>query len=153
MCENNIYVFNTMLALQVSILVLFLSLLSGCATPESAIYKLYPGPNKPDSGIATLELYNASGAVIDGLRVNHGDYAKVHLLPGKHHVSWTSVHGVSVLIEPSGFAQKESQHLIDMEEGHTYRLRSDRTTGPGYVIYHWIEDITTGSVIAGAEKP
>jgi len=136
-----------MLAFQVNILVLFLVLLSGCATPESVVYKLYPGPNRPDSGVATLELYNASSAVIDGFRVSRGDYSKVHLLPGKHYVTWTSVHGVSVLVEPSGFAQGGSQHLITMEEGHTYRLRSSRTTGPGYVIDHWIEDRTKGSVI------
>ena len=132
---------------------LIIILLTGCATHESVAYKLYPGLNKPDSGIATLELFNASSAVIDGHHVKHGDYDTVKLLPGNYHIKWTSVHGVSVLIEPSGFAQRESQYDVILEEGHTYRLRSDRTTGPGYRIYHWIEDKTTGSVVAGNEKP
>jgi hypothetical protein len=127
--------------------------LSGCATHDGTVYKLYPGQGKPQSEVATLELFNASSAVIDGLHVSHGDYAKVHLLPGLHHIKWTSVHGVSVLIEPSGFAQQDSQSDIILEAGHTYRLRSDRTTGPGYSIYHWIEDITTDNVIAGHKKP
>jgi hypothetical protein len=135
------------------IIIIFSMLLSGCATPTSAVYKLYPGPTKSQSEIATLELYNASSVVIDGLNVSHGDYAVVHLLPGDHHLTWTSVHGVSVLIEPSMFAHKDSQHEITLEEGHTYRLRSDRTTGHGYRIYNWIEDITSGSVIAGTKKP
>jgi len=135
------------------ILIIFALLLSGCATPTSAVYKLYPGPNKSQSEIAILELHNASSVVIDGLAVSHRDYAVVHLLPGEHQLLWTSVHGVSVLIEPSMFAHQESQHEITFEEGHTYRLRSDRTTGHGYSIYNWIEDITSGSVIAGTKKP
>lgn len=127
--------------------------LSGCATHDGMAYKLYPGQVKPKSEVATLELFNASSAVIDGLHVSHGDYAKVHLLPGRHHVEWTSDHVVSVLIESSGFAQQESQNDVLFEAGHIYRLRSDRTTGPGYSIYHWIEDITTDSVVAGHKKP
>ena len=141
-----------MLASRVHIL-LFIFLLTGCASHGSVTYKLYPGPKRPESKISTLELYNASIAVIDGLQVKYSDYDKIQLLPGSHHIKWTSVHGVSVLIEPSGFAQKESQYDVTLEEGHTYRLRSDRTTGPGYSIYHWIEDITTDSVIAGTKKP
>jgi FlaA1/EpsC-like NDP-sugar epimerase len=128
-------------------------MLSGCATTTSAVYKLYPGENKPKSEIVILELYDASNVVIDGLNVSHGDYTAVHLLPGSHHLTWTSVHGVSVMIEPSMYAHKDSKHEITLEKGHTYRLRSDRTTGPGYRIYNWIEDITSGSIVAGEKKP
>ena len=151
MCKR-VDVHSAMLASRVNILLLLL-LLTGCATHESVTYKLYPGPNKQDSGIATLELYNASSAVIDGHHVNYGDYNTVKLLPGNHRIKWTSEHVVSVLIEPSGFAQRESQYEVILEEGHIYQLRSDRTTGPGYRIYHWVEDKTTGSVIAGTAKP
>ena len=125
----------------------------GCGTPTTATYKLYPGPPQQDSEIAILELYNASSIVVDGMHVSHGDYASVQLKPGEHKIKWTSVHGVSVLIEPSGWAQEQSTHTVTLKKGHTYRLRSDRTTGPGYVIYHWVEDASTGEVVSGKKKP
>jgi hypothetical protein len=127
--------------------------LCGCATPTTAVYKLYPGPVKPDSEISTLHLHNASNATIDGISVSRRDYSIIQLSPGEHQVRWTSVHGVSVLIERSGFAEKKSAHKVDLKRGHNYRLRSDRTTGHGYIIYHWIEDVDTGEVVAGTEKP
>jgi hypothetical protein len=134
-------------------LALIFSCLLGCGTPTTATYKLYPGPTRPVSEIAILELYNASSIVVDGMRVSHGDYSSVHLSPGGHNIQWTSVHGVSVLVESSGFAQGQSSHIVTLEKGHRYRLRSDRTTGHGYVIYHWIEDTDTGEVLGGHKKP
>lgn len=133
---------NTILAIKVSVIVIFLSLLSSCVTPESAIYKLYPGPEVPESGIATLDIYDAGSAVIDGHRVDYKDYDKVQLLPGNHNIRWTSK-----------FVLKESQYDVILEGGHTYRLRSDTAPGARLRIYIWIEDITSGNVIAGTKKP
>lgn len=129
------------------------TLVAGCSSAPTAVYKLYPGPPLPSDQIAHLELHEADSAVIDGLSVNRSDYRVVSLLPGLHRVRLKSEHMVSVLIEPSGWAGQASEHSVLLEAGHTYRLRSDRTTGHGYRIFHWIEDVASGDVVAGKKKP
>jgi len=128
--------------------------IGGCATyQETEAYKLYSGPIRSSTEISILQLYDASKAVIDGMSVSHSDYTEVHLSPGVHNITWTSVHGMSVLVEASGFALKHSEQNPILLKGRIYRLRSARTTGHEYTIYNWIEDLATGEVIAGTAKP
>ena len=44
--------------------------LRGCARTDDIVYKLYPGPERPDTEIVTLQLGSASEVIIDGLKVD-----------------------------------------------------------------------------------
>ena len=101
----------------------------------------------------TLQLGSASEVIIDSMKVDHSDYGTVVMLPGPHEIRWNTWFGVSVLVEPSGFATRKAGHVVDLKAGHTYILKADRTTGHGYRTYLWIEDTSTGEVIAGTKKP
>lgn len=130
-----------------------LGLLWSCASTDDIVYKLYPGPERPATEIVTLKLGNASEVIIDGMKVDRSDYGSVTLLPGRHLIRWNTWFGVSVLVEPSGFATRTAGHGVELKAGHVYILKADRTTGHGYRTYLWIEDADSGEVIAGTKKP
>ena len=130
-----------------------LGLLCGCTSTDHIVYKLYPGAERPDTEIVTLRLGSASEVIIDGRKVDRSDYGTVTLLPGPHKIRWDTWFGVSVLVEPSGFATRTAGHGVELKAGHAYVLKADRTTGHGYRTYLWIEDADSGEVIAGTKKP
>lgn len=130
-----------------------LGLLWSCASTKDIVYKLYPGPERPDTELVTLYLGDATEVVIDGMKVSQSDYGTVKLLPGPHEIQWKSWFGVSVLIEPSGYAIRESEDTVEFKAGQAYILKADRTTGYGYRTFLWIEDVGSGKVIAGTKKP
>jgi hypothetical protein len=127
--------------------------LFACVTAAHESYKLYPGPARPLSEIAVVRLADASVAEFDGREAMAGDWFAVHLLPGLHTIRWQGLFGVSVMIEPSGFATGQDSADVKLEAGHVYALRAARTVGSGYEMYFWILDETTGEVIAGVPKP
>lgn len=130
-------------------------LLFACASaPETPLaYKLYPGPVRPATDLAIVQLGDVQYAIFDGRATSLADWTEVHLLPGRHNVELQAVFGVSVMIEPSGFGTGGIRVDAVLEAGHIYVLRADRTTGPGYRMYLWIEDRATGQVVAGERKP
>ena len=128
-------------------------LLVACAALPETPYKLYPGPVQPDSDIAIVRLGDAGAAKFDGRIAARGDWSEVLLLPGEHLIEWQTEFGVSVLVEPSGFATGGNEAKVMLVAGHVYTLRADRTTGPGYRMFFWIRDDTTQQVIAGTPKP
>lgn len=130
-----------------------LGLLWACASTDHIVYKLYPGPELPDTEIVTLHLGDATEAIVDGFAVRHGDYGMVKLLPGTHEIQWKAWFAVSVLVDASGFATRKSGHIVELQPGHAYILKADRTTGRGYQTYLWIADVDSGEVIAGTKKP
>jgi hypothetical protein len=125
-----------------------------CATtlPEAS-YKLYPGPARPDSDIVIVRLGDAGAAEFDGRVAVRSDWSEVRTLPGEHTIRWQTEFGVSVLVEPSGFATGGNEARVVLAAGHVYTLRAARTTGPGYRMYFWIRDDTTQQVVAGEPKP
>jgi hypothetical protein len=129
--------------------------LAGCAarSSETFAYKRYPGPLRPASELAIVRLGDAQAVEIDGRTVLHADWTEVHLLPGTHDIRWQTEFGVSVTIEPSGFATGVKETRVELAAGQVYVLRSDRTTGPGYRMYFWIEEAVGGRVVAGKPKP
>lgn len=130
-------------------------LMSACGSYRSDhVYKLYPGPELPDSDVATLKFGNLVYVVeIDGLRVSAADYGAVKLLPGVHSIQWEATFVVSVMVNASGFDRAEVDNVALLSAGHKYILEADRTTGHGYRMYLWIEDAETGEVVAGVRKP
>ncbi len=133
---------------------------ASCATPPTAVYQGYLGTPRSPAELSVVHLGDADRVRIDDLRPGYpdlhlwrGDFAAVQLLPGEYLIEWSHVFGVSVLIDPSGFAGYERRHTVALEAGHAYRLRADRTTGPGYRVFFWIEDEASGQVIAGQRKP
>ena len=131
------------------------ALLATCASGprETHAYKLYPGPTRPAAELAIVRMGDAGRAEFDGRAASSRDWTEVHLLPGEHKIRWQSEFGVSVMIEPSGFATGGNAARVTLAAGHIYSLRADRTTGRGYRIYLWIRDETTRETIAGEPKP
>jgi len=130
-------------------------LLAACATGPEPVhsYKLYTGPVRPLAELAVVQLGDAYDTEFNGRPVSRRDWSEVHLLPGEHTIRWQAEFGVSVMIEPSGFASRGREAGVQLEAGKVYRLRADRTTGPGYRTYLWIQEASTGAVVAGTRKP
>jgi len=147
--------FRYKLVVRCVITVAIIVLVSACGSYRSDhVYKLYPGPELPDSDVATLKFGNGVYVVeIDGLRVSATDYGEVKLLSGVHTIRWEATFMVSVMVNSSGFDRAEIDNVAILSAGHTYTLEADRTTGHGYRMYLWIEDAKTGEVVAGVRKP
>jgi len=128
-------------------------LLAGCATTNDYVYKLYPGPELDDSELAIVRLDGVYQMKIDGMSFHWGDYATAKVLPGEHEIDFTAMFGVSVLVNSSGWDAAGTTAVTTLEAGHTYSAQSDRTTGYGYQMFVWLEDVDTGDIVAGSRKP
>jgi hypothetical protein len=117
-------------------------------------YKLYPGPVLDDSQLATLLLGDGVGVIlIDGLMFSAREYASAKLLPGNYHLNWGVHFGVSVLVDSSGQGEANIATAAQFNAGRTYIAKFERTHGPGYQTYLWLEDLDSGEVVAGVSKP
>ena len=133
---------------------IFVFVITSCGLTNHHVYKLYPGPVRPDSEVATLQFgTGVFGVIIDGMKINRSDYREIKLQPGEHVMHWEATFLVSVLIDADGYDQDETTNTVQLKAGHTYTLHKDRTTGHGYEMYLWMTDDTTGKVVAGEEKP
>ena len=90
---------------------------------------------------------------IDG--VNAGR-KRIHILPGSHTVSvsyWRKT-SVTLCVDPVGCAN--DYHTLDLsidfmaKAGHEYRIPAERRDERNWI---WVEDITTGKVVAGEKPP
>ncbi len=130
----------------------FLAFVVACA-PKPDRYVGYEGPSKQLSEVAVLRAVGASIWEIDGERFQHPDpdryYSEAHLLPGDYQVTAYRWFGVSVLIVPRGYIEVTRRFYLSMEPGHVYELHADRTTGPGFRVFFWVKDATTGAIVAG----
>ncbi len=133
---------------------LLLLILAGCAAAPKGVYRAFYGVEPAESDLVTLELGAAYEMIIDDrYYVSGRKYATVKLPAGTHRLRWSTWFGVSVMVEPSGYAAFDNASEITLEDGHTYRFCADRTTGHGYRVYQWIEDKTTGRIVQGEKKP
>ena len=119
---------------------------AGCHQGEEGLSAL-------TEALASVDLGAAEWAEIDDVRVEHHEYGSVKLLPGSHDIKWGKTFAVSFLIDWRMWAPYEHSAIVTLEAGHTYILQTDRTTGPGYRVYFWIEDAATGNVVHGSRKP
>ena len=126
---------------------------SAFSHPEEE-YKLYPGPVLADSQLVTLILDDSVGVVlIDGLMFSAREYTSAKLLPGEYHLNWGVRFGVSVLVDSSGYGEANIATTARLSAGRTYIAKFERTAGPGYKAYLWLEDSGSGEVVAGESKP
>lgn len=133
---------------------ILLLLVTSCSYSNQHVYKLYPGPERPDSDVVTLQFGpGVFEVIIDGMKVSRADYQQIKLIQGEHQINWGAEYFISVLIDADGFDQATTAHKALLIAGHTYTLNRDRTTGPGYEMYLWMTDDTTGKVVAGEIKP
>ena len=130
--------------------------LAACAgrTPEA--YKRQMRHADPDAPFAIVRTVSAAFHRLDGRRLEHPDpnkyYDEAHLPPGSHDVSLTAWFSVSMYLVPKGYIEPvSSTFTVDLKADHVYELHADRTTGPGFRVYFWIEDATTGDVVAGTK--
>ncbi len=134
-------------------LALFLVCSAACAIAPKETFRGYAGPDRPAASVATIDLGDASWAKIDYIYAARSKYDRIALAPGFYSIEWGKVFVVSVMIDARGFAEHGSRAPVTLEAGHLYRLGADRTTGPGYRVFLWIEDVTEQRVIAGHTKP
>ena len=134
---------------------MLLTLALACAsTGMGHAYKLYPGPPRPPDELATLRFGSRVFLVqVDGMLVQASDYEVVELLPGEHEIRWSATFLISPYVEPSMSAKAEAKVTVELLAGHAYSVHTDRTTGPGYDLYLWIEEAGSGEVVAGRKKP
>jgi hypothetical protein len=144
-------------------------LLSGCAT------KAYEGPERPRSEVAELNVVHEYGYVfgiwgvipfptykhvtrviqIDGKRIS-GDVW--HILPGQHTVrvwyirrSEPTVCGTySATPCEVDYKTRDLSIVFIAKAGHEYRIPAERR---GAYNWLWVEDLTSGKVVAGREPP
>ncbi len=135
-------------------LLLLASCVACTSTGAGHTYKLYPGPSRPAEELATLRFGDGVHSLrVDGLNVERSDYESIDLLPGEHEIAWGSQFLVSVLVNPTGRDEASARVTAELLADHTYTVHGDRTTGPGYQMYLWIEDTATGEVIGGRKMP
>ena len=135
-------------------LTLLVVIMFGCASVPMGSYRAYTGEDLPDSSLALLDIGRAGSVQIDGMYYIEGsEYSMVKLLPGSHRIEWTTLFGISVMVDPRGIVAFDLKETITLQAGHIYKLRADRTTGHGYRVYMWIEDMSNGSVVAGNKMP
>lgn len=139
--------------------------LTGCATTpitESLpdVLRGYDGPEQPSAALARVELGMAEWASLSGpgralpapieigfRERNEGRYGATEVVPGIHEITWGRDFAVSFLVDPRMHAAYETRVEVALEAGRTYRLQMDRTYGPGYRVFSWIEDPATGERI------
>jgi hypothetical protein len=136
-----------------SVCALCLFAVAACSAGPNHVYKLYPGPQRDPGEISVVRMSDVHAARINDLAVARSNWSEVHLLPGEHTIEWGREFLVSVMVEPTGFARGEGREILVLEPGHIYTLKAERTTGPGYRMFFWIKDETTGQVVAGTPKP
>jgi hypothetical protein len=137
-----------------TVLAAFLLVLSTGCSDTVYLYKMYGGPVRPEAELAMVTLGDSTTFVVVGERkASRSDYGRLALLPGRYTIRWACLYGVSVLVEPSGWASGEGSGDVLLEAGHGYSTHCDRTTGPGYETFQWLKDDTTGTVVAGVRKP
>ncbi len=73
----------------------------------------------------------------------------VDLIPGTYSVEWGKRFAVSHMIDATMSIDPMRQAELALKPGHVYRLGADRTTGPGYTVFLWIEDVTQREVVSG----
>jgi hypothetical protein len=132
---------------------LLIALLSGCASLPKEVYRGYSGPDLPDASLATVELRGAAWVRIDEVHVERQKFAGVKVLPGAHRLEWGRSFGVSFLVDPRMIVEYKHSATVTLDAGRTYRLQADRSYGPGYRVYFWIEDALTGNLVYGTKKP
>lgn len=134
------------------VLVLLIGLLSACATTPREVYRDYSGTDLPETSLATVELGNAVWAKFNDLHIDGAKYSAVKLLPGTYRIEYSATFAVSFLVDPRMRVSRAVSASVALEAGRTYRLRADRTYGPGFTMYFWIED-AQGNVVIGTKKP
>jgi hypothetical protein len=132
-------------------------ILAGCAGLTPDIYRGYVGKDAQQSEVAIVRGETAAIYEINGTKLKHPDseryYREVYLPPGEHTIRLYRWFGVSVLIVPKGYIEVVSEPFsLNLKAGHIYELHADRTTGVIRIIV-WIEDSTTGEVVAREVDP
>ncbi len=150
-------------------------LVSGCGT-----MKAYEGPELPKSEIAVLHHTDRHGEVwllnyivpipgskhisfideIDGKGVDLSE--RIHILPGQHSARVTyqrnpdvafCVTAPPIFLSGPCFGIYQTRDLsIDFtaEAGHEYRIPAERRGERNWI---WVEDVTSGKVVAGEKPP
>lgn len=140
-------------------LLLFVIAIVGCAGPAPDTHREFVNEALQESEIAVVRAVSADIYSIDGARLKHPDsdkyYSEIYLPPGQHEIIIYRRFAVSAMLRLKGYIEAVSEPLsVELEAGHIYSLNGDRSTGdPDIWVGLWIEDTTTGEVIARSKQP
>ena len=124
-------------------------------TTNSAVLRIYDGPERADGEVASLSLSSANlrSLAIAGKEVKSTQYGSARLLPGTYTVTVNCIWGASVMVSPSGFLEESAVLEVLFQAGHRYSPRCDRSYGYAAQPYIWISDDTVDMAAAGRRKP
>ena len=130
-------------------------ILSACSAKPEEVYRGYGGPDLPNASLVTVNLKNRAIEWVEcnDLRVDGKQYGAIKLLPGTYRIRYRATFAVSYAIDSRGRVSREVTATVVLKAGHTYELRAERTTGHGYKLFFWIEDVQETSIIWGEKKP
>ena len=120
------------------------------SSASSYAYKLYPGPRRELSEIATVHIYHASVFSFDGRIADRNDWDEVQMLPGVHTIGW--IRFGSYTSHAKGFAPDGDDAIVDLLAGHVYSFRAAMDYGHQFWSFFWMVDDTDKLVIAGTPK-
>lgn len=121
-------------------------ILTACAATGNYTYKLYPGPELPDSELATVTFGSRLEHVFfDGLSVHRSDYGDIRVRPGEHAIIFDALWGA-----------RDIHVTVDLEKGRRYLLLQtdvwpfccpEPAVVSGEKVWAWIQEEDTGVVI------
>ena len=144
--------------------VLTACLISGCA---STPFKAYDGPDLPEHEAVLLD-WSACGVscdiTIDGRALpRHALFVtgrlpieRAWLKPGTHVIEFNGSFGYTGDFYIRRFVTYQNSATIPMRAGHRYAVIHKRKRGWGmgnFRDYLWIENATTGEIVAGSAPP
>jgi len=123
--------------------------LGGCAGQNHSIdYKLYPGPVRDDSELATIRAGNGvHDVLVDGLMFSTADYRAVKVSPGEHVIEWVGDFLASGTGRPNDRYRKSIRITVDLGGGFTYYLQADHYDSPELRHMFWIRIEETGDIL------
>lgn len=125
---------------QVKYGILTLGLLAGCETTSEFVYKLYPGPELPDTELVTLS-FGDNGidrVLINGVVAQRSEYGTIKLLPGECEIF---------------FPRVDVQVSAELEKGHHYVLQWGLARDSyGQPTHQWIEDARFGTFVGEVKQ-
>ena len=133
---------------------------SGCSsTPD----KFYDGPDLPQGEVAVLDWSDCGVSChveVDGKAMPRNalfltgrfPIEKITLRPGRHVIDYKGTFGYSGAMYTRHFYSISHSATLDMQPGHHYVIRHERTSGWGVgnvSDFLWIQDQTTGAILEG----
>lgn len=127
---------------------------AGCSSTPTAVYKLYPGPERSAGELAFLRSEGVPRLRVDGLWLDPEDWAGAQLAAGAHRIEWQDAPGKAHLLgDDAAVFEGTIGAEIVLLAGHRYAVRvlPGDAGWPSKQVR--VEDEESGEVLAQWEGP